>query len=244
MSRRIRAFVAEDEPVAREAIRDLIAETEWLELVGEAADGRTAVREIERLKPELVFLDVEMPELSGLGVLRSLEHRPLVVFTTAYDRYAVAAFEVEALDYLVKPFGRRRFHETLERVRRSLQVEAPAAERRDPLADAPLRRLFARSGRRMVPIDVADVLRFEADGDYARAVSRHGRHLLHVSLGELERRVEPGRFLRVHRSHLVAIDRIASLDEGDDRRLRVLLDDGSAVIASRSGSARLRRLVR
>src|SRR5262245_1940530 len=118
----VRAEVVEDEPEARRMLRDFLAEAPWVDLVGEAADGRAAVEVIDRLEPGLIFLDVRLPEMSGLEVLRSLRHQPEVVFATAYDRYAVAAFELGALDYLVKPFGRERFSAMLQRVQSRLSL--------------------------------------------------------------------------------------------------------------------------
>src|SRR6185503_6517380 len=114
----VTSLIVEDEPLARKTLRDLIAATPWLTLVGEAADGITAIRRIDELKPQLLFLDVDLPELNGLQVLERVSHQPHVVFTTAHDNYAVPAFEFDALDYLLKPFGRERFNQTLERVRR------------------------------------------------------------------------------------------------------------------------------
>src|SRR5262245_24188155 len=114
----VRAVMVEDEPHARDSLREYAAEVEWLTLVGEASEGAEAVRLIDQLEPELVFLDVYLPELSGLQVVERIHHRPEIVFTTAYDRFALAAFEVGALDYLLKPFGRQRFHTMLQRVRR------------------------------------------------------------------------------------------------------------------------------
>src|SRR6185295_16239065 len=107
------------EPIARQQLRDLLADVDWIECIGEAADGRTAVAMIDDVKPDLVFLDIEMPELNGLDVLREIEHQPAIVFTTAYDRFAVAAFELEAIDYLLKPFGRERLRAALERAKRA-----------------------------------------------------------------------------------------------------------------------------
>jgi len=123
---RVRALVVEDEPEARRMLREFLREASWVDLVGEAADGRGAVASIDRLKPRLVFLDIRLPELSGLEVLEKIRHQPEVVFATAYDRYAVAAFELGALDYLVKPFGRERFRSMLNRVRRRLALEPDA----------------------------------------------------------------------------------------------------------------------
>jgi two-component system LytT family response regulator len=242
----VRAFIAEDEPLAREALRQLVEQTGWLQLVGEAADGRSAVAAVERLRPDLLFLDVVMPELSGLEVLERLDSLPLVVFTTAHDRYAVSAFELGALDYLVKPFGPQRFRTTLERIRRTLDRSPdPFLRERIRLALAPRapRRLFARLGRQIVPVEVAAVLRFTAEGDHVRAHTRERSFLLRVTLVALEERLGPERFLRIHRSHLVNLERIVRMQDHDDRRLEVVLEDGSRVVASRSGSRRLRELV-
>jgi len=250
----LRVVVAEDEPLARSYLRELLADDERIELVGEAVDGPGAVEAIDRLAPDLVFLDVKMPELSGLEVLERVRHRPRVVFTTAHDRYAVTAFELEALDYLVKPFGRERFQAALDRVWRQLDAPSAAAgsglgptepERlARALSDGPLVRFFARVGARIEPVPIRDVVRFEAEGDYVRAHLASASHLLHVGLGELARRLDPATFLRVHRSHVVNLDAVARMEEHDDRRLALVLADGSRVVASRSGSALLRTMIR
>jgi two-component system LytT family response regulator len=215
--------------------------------VGEAADGRTALALVDELRPDLVFLDIRLPELDGLELLRRAAHALHVVFTTAYDQHAVAAFELGALDYLVKPFGRERLLVTLERVRARLAAEpgeTPAAERARAALAAPLERLFARLGERIVPIAVADVKRVEACGDYARVHVEGASYLLHVSLRELEGRLDPQKFVRLHRSHLVRLETIAYLRPHDERRLEAVLRDGSRVVASRGASERLRKQAR
>lgn len=240
----MRALIVEDEPLARDTLRDFLRDEADVELVGEAADGAAAVAAIDGLAPDVVFLDIRLPGLSGLGVLERLRHRPWVVFTTAYDRYAVSAFELEAVDYLVKPFGRSRFAAMLERVRRRLAggEPGPAVERaRDALAGQPLRRLFARRGDRVIPIATARIVRIEAEGDYVAVHCGADRpFLLSVSLADLEDRLDPERFERVHRSHLVNLDHVREMRSFDDRRLAIRLGDGSEVIASRTGSQRLR----
>ena len=245
----VRTLVVEDEPEARRALRDYLAEADWIEVIGESADGRDAVARIDRLKPQLVFLDVRMPELSGLEVLEQIRHQPEVVFATAYDQYAVAAFELGALDYLVKPFGPQRFRRMLDRVRRRLSTEsdAPASTERarTTLADAPLRRLFARRGDRIVPIPTSGILRIQANGDYAEVHAPGGPFLLHVSLSELAGRLDPERFVQVHRSHIVNLDRVKVLrPHEDERRLVIVLTSGEEIVASRSASETLRKQVR
>lgn len=245
---KLRTLIVEDEPLARRALRGFVEEVEWLEYVGEAEDGAAAVRLIDELLPELVFLDVRMPVLDGLEVLRRIQHAPEVVFTTAFDRYAVAAFEIGAIDYLVKPFGRERFQRALERVHaRSLGAGGtpPASERaRDALDSAPLRRLFTRRGGQIAPVALASVVRLEARGDYVAIHHAGAASLMHVPLGELEARLDPERFFRVHRSHVVNLDHVVAIRPCDDRRFRIVLDDGAEIVASRAGSQRLRERLR
>jgi two-component system LytT family response regulator len=242
------ALIAEDEPHAREALRAHLAEIDWLEVVAVTGDGRSALTLFEEHRPRLLFLDVRLPELSGLEVARRLAGSAEIVFTTAYDRYAVSAFELGALDYLVKPFGKERLHAALDRVRARLAAmpeSPPAPERvRAALAPEPLRWLFARSGDRIVPIETASIRHVQARGDYAEVRSAAGDHLLHVPLSELVERLDPERFLQIHRSHVVNLGEVAELRKFDERRLVVLLKDGARIVASRAASEALRRRAR
>ena len=239
-------MIVEDEPLSRRALRELVEEVDWIDLIGEAADGRQAVQRIDELRPDLLFLDVHMPELSGIEVLERARHQPAVVFTTAFDRYAVAAFELEAIDYLIKPFGRKRFHATLDRVKRRLSSDdtlpPPRDRARAALTDGPIERLFARKGNRIVPLRVTMVTRIEACDDYSEVHCRGEAYLLHLRLHELEKRLDPTRFVRVHRSHVINLDHVSQMKPHDDRRLEIHLVDGSKVVASRSGSQRLREM--
>ena len=243
---RIRALIAEDEAPARESLRDYLADAPWIEVVAEAVDGRSALALAEEHKPGLLFLDVRLPELSGLEVARRISYPAEIVFTTAYDRFAVAAFEIGAIDYLVKPFGRERLAAAAERVRvRLAQTGVPASDRvRSSLTPGPLARLFARHGDRIVPIPVESIRRIQAQGDYAEVQTEQGVFLLHVTLGELSGRLDPGRFRQVHRSHIVNLDAVEHLRPYDDRRLAITLRDGTVVVASRAASEELRRLAR
>ncbi len=239
-----RTVLVEDEPIARRALRALVEEVPWLECIGEAGDGPAAVALIDAERPHLVFLDIRIPGCDGLEVLRRVHHRPEVVFTTAFDRYAVAAFELGALDYLVKPFGRARFETTLARVRQRAAAAAivpPAGERALAASAAPLRRLFARNGNRVVPIAIEAIVRIEARGDYAAIHHLDGTDLMPIAVAELAARLDPERFCRIHRSHIVNLDRVVAIQHGDDRRLRLELDDGTRLVASRDASSRLRQ---
>ncbi|HEY1251343.1 MAG TPA: LytTR family DNA-binding domain-containing protein [Thermoanaerobaculia bacterium] len=244
----IRALVAEDEAPARDSLREYLGATPGIEIVGEAVDGKSALALAEERRPDLLFLDVRLPELSGLEVARRIRHPAEIVFTTAYDRFAVAAFELGALDYLVKPFGRERLAAAVARVRTRLgerQGGVAAGDRaRDSLAPGSLARLFARHGDRIVPIAAGGIRRIQAQGDYAEVHAAEGVFLIHVTLAELAARLDPARFRQVHRSHIVNLDAVAHMKPYDDRRLAITLHDGSVVVASRNASEELRRQAR
>jgi two-component system, LytTR family, response regulator len=242
----IRTILAEDEPLAARKLRDLIAEEDDLDLIGEAKDGGEAAELIDRLKPDLVFLDVRMPGVSGLDTLERITHKPAVVFTTAYDQFALAAFELAAIDYLIKPFSQERFRDAMSRVRRLLAAEAGTAalERAsETLSKRPLSRVFVRDRDAIRPLPLTAVERLEARDDYV-AVHAQGRtYLLSVPLLKLEERLDPERFVRIHRSHIVNLDFINAIHSHDASRMIVELSDGTKVVASRSGSQRLRQMV-
>jgi two-component system LytT family response regulator len=242
------ALIVDDEPLARRKLRDLLAEFPDGELLGEASDGAEAVRAIDELEPELVFLDIQMPLVSGLEVLERTRHKPAVIFTTAHDRFAVAAFELAAVDYLLKPFGRERFRVALERARAVLGQESalvPSVERaRRALAGrGPLTRLFVRDRGKIIPIPVAEIARFESQDDYTLVHAGARTYLVHVRLSELEQRLDPERFLRIHRSHAINLDFVRSLEPHDATRLEVEMRDGTRIVASRTRSRELRGLI-
>lgn len=243
----VRVVVADDEPVAREGLRDMLAAVPWLMCVGEAASGPATVEAVARLAPDVLFLDVEMPGLSGIEVLRRLTHQPHVVFTTAFAQHAVTAFELGALDYLLKPFGEQRLVAALERVRAVLgePVAYPAADRlRDAIGHAPMSRLFVRTGAAIVPVAVESVAWFEARGDYVAAHVGPARHVLHVALSRLEARLDPARFVRIHRAHIVNLDHVVAFRPMGGGALVAELRDGVRLNVSRSRAQALRDVSR
>lgn len=240
-----RVVIADDEPLARRMLRAHLSEVAWIGEVHEAGDGLSAIRTVDAVQPDLLFLDVRMPGPSGIAVAEQIAARPYIVFTTAYDRYAVTAFEIGALDYLLKPFGRERLLAVLERARGAMEHGLPpvAARASRVLSDAkPLSRVYVKERGRMIAIPLEKVERLEACDDYVALCIEGKRHLLHARLHDLYARIDQSRFVRVHRSHVVNTSFIAALEPRDGSRLTVVLASGARVPASRAGSAQVRPL--
>lgn len=245
----IRALVVDDEAPARRKLARLLAGAGDVAVVGEAADGRAAVQAIRQHAPDLVFLDVRMPGLDGFGVVREVgaERMPCVVFVTAYDEYALRAFEVQALDYLLKPVSPSRFRTVLERVRRQLRGrgagEALAQRLGELLAQTPatpdyLQRILVQRGGRGHLLRVEQIDRVEAARNYVRLHAGGDTYLLRRPLGTLARRLDPRRFLRVSRSDIVRLDAVKEVHAWFHGDQKLILEDGSELMWSRRYRAR------
>ena len=229
--------------MARERVLTLLKQQPDIEVVGECADGAQALSAIERLEPELVFLDVQIPVMDGFGVLRALapNRLPMVVFTTAYDEYALRAFEVHALDYLLKPFGRERFRETLKHARASLERRRAGDLGRRLLAlvndikpEAPkLDRLVVKSGGRVFFLRTDDLDWIEAAGNYVRLHLGEEAHLFRETMTRMEARLDTRRFVRIHRSRIVNTERIKELQPWFNGEYVVVLRNGTRLPLSR-----------
>ena len=242
MTARIRVVIVDDEPLARKRLRDLLDGDPEIELVAEASDGRSAVRAVEKAEPDLLFLDVRMPGLDGFGVLDSLRvpRLPVVVFVTAYDRYAVKAFEIHALDYLLKPFHRARFEETLRRAKEAVRrgaadhlarvfgwlEEAEASGRS-------VRRFLVKASGRVVFVRSEDIDWIEAAGNYVRLHVGKASYLIRKTMTKIESGLNPDQFARVHRRAIVNVDRIRELEPMFRGEYSAVLRDGSRVTVSR-----------
>ncbi len=240
---KIRALIVDDEPLARARLRALLADEPDVEVVGECGDGLEAVAAVQDLTPDLLFLDVQMPTLDGFGVLEALEAGPMpaIIFVTAYDRYALRAFEVHALDYLLKPFDRDRFHKALERARAALDRPGKAeADQRllgllqdQKKAPRPLERLLIKTAGRVFFLRTEEIDWIEAAGNYVRLHVGAEAHLLRETMNGLEARLEPARFLRIHRSTIVNVDRIQELQAWFHGDYLVILRGGTQLTLSR-----------
>ncbi len=237
-------FIAEDEPLARESLRDWIAERAELRLVGEAADGAQALAQINLLKPDVVFMDIQMPEMTGLEVLKRLTHMPEVVFTTAYDQHAVTAFELNAVDYLLKPFSHERFNAAVERLLdapsqsgEALQLALSQASARDA---GMLERILVRDRGRIFPLSVNAIEYLKADAKYTAIVAGKKTFLVRIGIAELGARLDPAKFIRIHRSVMVNLDFVESMSADEQSQLQLQMRDGACLVASREASKMLR----
>ena len=251
----LRALVVDDEDLARRLIREYLAGHEDIEVVGECDNGLDAVRQIGALAPDLVFLDIQMPRLTGLEVLEATGRRHGVIFTTAYDEHAIKAFELHAVDYLLKPFARARFDAALARARTGRApagagaaggaeaTRAPALDALVARRTAPLERILVRDREQVHVLPVEQVECIEAQGDYL-AIHANGQcHLKPQRISEIEEQLDPARFLRVHRSFIISLAHLQAIERPGPDRHAARLRSGKRVPISRSGYEKLRTLV-
>jgi len=239
-------LVADDEPLARRTLREHLRSFGWTGQIHEARDGKTAIALANKERPELIFLDVVMPGATGLEVLEQLDYEPKVIFTTAHDQYAVTAFELGAIDYVLKPFGRDRLERAVARAKAvssdssTVPLLLRAKETLQPART--LSRVFVRDGNRIVPIALASIERIQGADDYATIFASPKEYLVSVRLSELETHLRPANFLRIHRSHLINLEFVASIEPYDANRVEVVMKSGVRIVASRTGSKLLRDL--
>ena len=248
-SRKIKAIVVDDEPPARRNLRALLSAVPDIDLVKECGNGRDAVSIIRALEPDLVFLDVQMPELDGFDVLEQLTNHPLpiIIFVTAYDQYALKAFEVSALDYLLKPFDDARFHKALAQARRQIEQQDASdlgrklltlmgtrEARPDVVSPRYLTRLMIKTAGRVIFIRTEEIDWIEAYDNYLRLHVGDKAHLLRQTMNELEAALNPERFARIHRSTIVNLDRVNELHPHFNGEYLVILKDGTELKLSRS----------
>jgi two-component system LytT family response regulator len=241
-----RAVIVDDEELARLVLRELLGAHPEIEIVAECANGFEAVKSISELKPDLLFLDVQMPKLNGFEVLELIGPGPAVVFVTAYDQYALRAFEAHAVDYLLKPFGAERLKDAIEHVRQHLDgslppVAALAAQARPPAQF--LERIVVKDGSRVHIIPVTKLDYAEAQDDYVALCAEGKKHLKQQTIAGLEKALDPARFLRIHRGYIVNLQRVARIEPYGKETHVAVLTSGAQLPISRSGYARLREIL-
>lgn len=241
-----RALIVDDEELARHIIRELLQPHSEIDVVAECANGFEAVKAFAEHKPDLIFLDVQMPKLTGFDVLELIGTEPLVIFVTAYDQYAMRAFDVHAVDYLLKPIGRERFEAALARAKERLGERMPAPQELAAAARAPqqfLERVVVKDGTRVTLIPTTKLDYVEAQDDYVALASQGKKHLKQQTIAGIEACLDPKCFVRIHRSYIVNLERVVRIEPyGKDSRLAIL-SDGTRLPVSRTGYARLQALL-
>jgi two-component system, LytTR family, response regulator len=249
----IRVLIIDDESLARDKIREMLRDDPEVEIIRECANGREAVAALQAHTPDLVFLDVQMPEMGGFEVLEAMksEHIPLVIFVTAYDQYAVRAFEVHAVDYLLKPFDRERFESALQHAKVQLKHGKNGNLDQRILAlleelkagTKYLERLVIKTGGRVFFLETSEIDWIEAEGNYIRIHTEKASYLLRETISNLETQLDPKEFLRVHRSTIVKIDSIRELQPWFHGEYRIILRGGTELTLSRSYRDRLQEIL-
>jgi len=251
---KIRTIIVDDEPLAREGLRRLLAVDSDIEILCECGDGVQAVKDIDAHKPDLVFLDVQMPEIDGFAVLEALDPRrmPAVIFVTAYDRYALDAFKIHATDYILKPVDKDRFRTALDRAKADIRLRSAQAVNDRLLnildhirtREKIYGRIVVKSAGRIFFLKIDEIDWIEAAGDYVYIHTRKEKHLLRETMASLEARLDPEKFIRIHRSIIVNIDCIKELEPMFHGDYAVRLYNGSCLTSGRTYRDRLERLLK
>jgi two-component system LytT family response regulator len=247
---KLRTLIVDDEAPARERLRRLLCDNSFVELIGEAEDGVKAVELIEEKNPDLVLLDIQMPGLDGLGVIRALQKPPLIIFVTAYDEYAIRAFEVNALDYLLKPFTRVRLERAVERAYQELSKRADFSIKLDALFETLreqpryLDRIAVRKGSRIFVINVSEIDWFGAESGLIFIHTKEEKYVTNYTLEELESRLNPDMFFRAHRSAIVNLTKIKEIIPWFAGSHKIRLTNGAEVDLSRNQVTELRKIIK
>jgi two-component system, LytTR family, response regulator len=243
----IKVILIDDEPLSRDILKSYLAKYSDVQVVDECNDGFEGVKAIQQWQPHLIFLDIQMPKISGFEMLELLEQPPDVIFTTAFDEYAIRAFEANAIDYLLKPYSEERFQKAMEKyLDKANAVGAERANRlAEALASAPVShdRIVVKTGTKVKIIPVNEIHYLEADDDYVKIVTDEGAYLKNKTMQYYENTLDPLQFVRVHRSYLLHINRITRIDPYQKETHLAILIDGKQIPVSKNGYARLKEVL-
>jgi len=241
----IKTIIVEDEKLARDLVRDYLGKHEDFEVIGEFEDGFSGLKAINEMKPDLVFLDIQMPKLTGFEMLEVLDHNPAIIFTTAYDQYALKAFEHNAVDYLLKPYSRERFDDAVKKALERISTGDEASveklvKHRDEQSEE-LQRVVVRSRSRISVVPVSDIIYLEAQDDYVMIYTRENKHLKQKTMKYFETHLPQDEFVRVHRSYIVRIPEIEQMQLYEKDSYILILKNGTRLPVSKTGLPRLKQ---
>lgn len=241
-----KVIIIDDEPPAREVIKHFLQDREEFELVGEAENGFDGLKLIQAQNPDLIFLDIQMPKLTGFELLELIDHPPTIIFSTAYDQYALKAFEQHAADYLLKPYNRARFEDGLTKALTLMNnTNVPVATEAlvQDYLQAPTHRLVVKDGTKIDIIPTDEVIRIAAQDDYSEIITAKGKHLKKQTMKHLEQVLDPKKFVRVHRSSIVQVSQIGKIDKYGKETHLAQLKNGDEVVVSATGYSKLKELL-
>lgn len=249
MEKKITAVIIDDESLGRQIVRKYLSLRNDVEILAECSNGFEGVKKINELNPDLVFLDIQMPKLNGFEMLELLEEPPAIIFTTAYDQYAIKAFEVNAADYLLKPFSTERFEEALNKARLLLQNKSRQKEivreliKHNQQTNDYLERIVVKNGPKIHIIPLESLIYIEAQDDYVMIHSKEGSLLKQKTMRYFEEHLPPEDFVRIHRSYIISIPRIKKLELVEKETYKLFLDDGTSLPVSKSGYEKLKSIL-
>lgn len=248
MSNKIRAVAIDDEKLALDIIGEYLKNVEDMELIGVCRNGFEGLKAISELSPDIIFLDIQMPKINGFEMLELIDDPPVVIFTTAFDQYALKAFEVNATDYLLKPFSKERFEDALAKAKRLLKDKNKAADSINKLEKyneenlENLERIVVKNGQKIIIISIDDIDYFEAQDDYVMLHSSKGKFLKQKTMKYFEEHLDPKNFMRVHRSYIVKINSIRQIELFEKESYKIILKDGRDIPVSKSGYSKLKEI--
>jgi two-component system LytT family response regulator len=248
----IRAIIIDDESLARDLLRDYIREVGGIEIVAECSDGFAGLKAIQEFDPQLIFLDIQMPKLTGFELIELLDKKPEIIFSTAFDQFAIKAFELNAVDYLLKPFSLERFSEAVDKASKRIQSEKSNNETDSALdklkehlneSDGIISRIVAKTRNTIVVLPVQQINYIESQDDYVMIYVNGAHYLKQKTLNYYETHLDPKDFLRVHRSYMVRLDQISKIEPYEKTTYMLILKSGEKVPVSRSGYSRLKEVL-
>lgn len=247
MSEKIRTIIVEDEELARNLLKSFLKEVENIEVLAECENGFEGVKMINELKPDLVFLDIQMPKITGFEMLELLDHKPHIIFATAYDQYALKAFEYNAADYLLKPYSKVRLNEAIEKVAERIRNEGSESEVADKVSDFPrdeyLDRIVVKDRHKINIIPVDEVRYIESMDDYVMIYTASSRHMKQKTMKYFESALDPNHFIRIHRSYIVKVEEINEIQQYEKESYIVILHDKTKLKVSKTGYKNLKEIL-
>ncbi len=247
MTKKIRTVIVEDEELARNLLKSFLKDSENIDLIGECENGFEGVKMINELKPDLVFLDIQMPKINGFEMLELIEHKPHIVFATAYDQFALKAFEYNAADYLLKPYSKERLQEAIKKVAERIEAGSSSSEITDKIINFPredfLERIVVKDRSKIHIIPVDQIRYIEAMDDYVMIYTREGRFIKQQTMKRLENTLKPSDFIRIHRSHIVRIEEINEIQQYEKESYIVILHDKTRLKVSTTGYKNLKEIL-